>query len=163
MKKLMTATVLLCLLLALAACGEAEPQNANAVNPWIDCATLAEAEDLAQFDIAVPDRIEGYPNTMIQAVKDEVIQVFYYDQEPGEGDRDVVLIRKGVGTEDLSGDYTEYPENETVAMHGVEVSLRGEDGLVYTAAWSQDGYTYSIHADSGMEKAQVEDLVELVK
>ena len=163
MRKLITAILLMTAILALAACGGSqepvETETTNMGNPWVDCATLEEAADLAGFSIAVPDRIEGYPNTFIQAVENSMIQVFYCETDPGDGDR--VLIRKGVGTEDISGDYGEYPEVETASIHGVDVTLKGEDGLVHTAIWTQGGYTYSI--SGGLSREQIEELVELVK
>ena len=165
MKKLITAILLLTAILALAACGGSqepeETETTNMGNPWVDCATLEEAADLAGFRMAVPDRIEGYPNTFIQAVENSMIQVFYCETDPGDGDR--VLIRKGVGTEDISGDYGEYSEVEIAALHGVDVTLKGEEGLVYTETWTQDGYAYSVSADTGMSRDQAESLVELVK
>ena len=164
MKKLISAALLVAALFTLAACGsgqEPEEPSAYMANPWVDCATLEDAARLAGFVMAVPDRIEGYPNTYIQAIEDYMIQVFYCVKDPGDGDR--VLLRKGVGTEDISGDYGEYAENEVAALHGVVVTLKGEDGLVYTAVWTRDGYSYAISADAGMSREQIEDLVELVK
>ncbi len=165
MKKLMTVSVLVFVLLALPGCGSSqqaeEAENTQIPNPWVDYATLEEAAEAAGFDIAVPDRIEGYPETRIQAVEDSMIQVFY--MESNSDDADSVLIRKGNGTEDISGDYSEYTESTEVTMHGVEVSARGTDGRIFTATWTQDGYAYSISADRGMDQAQVEDLVELVR
>ena len=165
MKKLITPALLLTVLLALAACGSSpEPEEtgtANMGNPWVDCADLEEAADLAGFEIAVPDRIEGYPNNFIQVMEGSMIQVFYCETDPGTGN--CVLIRKGLGTDDISGDYGEYPETETASIHGVDVTLKGEDSLVYTETWTQDGYAYSVNADAGMSRDLAESLVELVK
>ena len=174
MKRKLTVLILLALALSLAACGGTKEEEdsggyAYMANPWVDCATLEEAADLAGFQMAVPDRIEGYPNTMIQAVKKDttnagpMIQVFYFDGSPEDENSTSVLLRKAPGTEDISGDYNEYTEVETVAMHGVDVTLSGEDGLVHNAIWSQDGYSYCIFARNGLDRETVTQLAELMK
>ena len=129
-------------------------------NPWVDCATMEDAAELAGFDFTVPDWIKDYPNIFIQAVENSMIQVFYCVTDPGDGDR--ILIRKGVGTEDISGDYEEYSEVETTALDGVNVTFKGKDGLVFTEIWTLDGYAYSISADAGMSRELAEGLVGLV-
>lgn len=166
MKKLfIVMAVAACTLLT--ACGAkkepAQETNAQIPNPWVDCGTLEEAAELAGFDIAVPDRIDGYPNTYIQAVKDEMIQVFYSDQDMNAEDRKTVLIRKGKGSEDISGDYNEYARQQEQEMHGVAVTLKGEGDTIFNAVWTQDGFAYSVSADEGLTLDQVDSLVELVK
>lgn len=166
MKKLfIVMAVAACTLLA--ACGAkkepAKEESTQIPNPWTDCGTLEEAAELAGFDIAVPDRIDGYPNTFIQAVKDEMIQVFYSDKDMTAEDRRTVLIRKGKGSEDISGDYNKYALQEEKEMHGVKVTVKGEGETIYNAVWTQDGYAYSISADDGLTLDQVDALVELVK
>ncbi|MCR5736009.1 MAG: hypothetical protein K6G22_15525 [Lachnospiraceae bacterium] len=138
-------------------------KNTNIANPWIDCATIEDAEKIAGYDIMVPDRIEGYPDTFIQAVKKEMIQVFYYDAKENEDERSRVLIRKGVGNEDISGDYNEYSQIESAEMHGINVDLRGNDNLIYNATWYQGGYAYAILSDEGLSRDLIEFFVEIIK
>lgn len=151
----------------LAACGAkkeaAQETNTQIPNPWVDCSTLEEAGKLAGFEITVPDRIDGYPNTYIQAVKDEMIQVFYSDQDMNAENRKTVLIRKGKGSEDISGDYNEYARQEEQEIHGVTATLKGEGEKIFNAVWTQDGFAYSISADEGLTLEQVDALVEQVK
>ena len=171
MNKIIRICLVFMLAMSIAACGKKETaaeQNdsqseTQIPNPWTDCGTLEEAAQIAGFEMTVPDTIDGYPNTMIQAMDKTMIQVFYSDKAIGEEDCKTVLIRKGLGEEDISGDYNEYTENTTAVMNGVEVSLRGGGGLVHTAAWMQDGYSYSIAADDGMSAEQIEKLVEIIK
>ncbi|MCR4739582.1 MAG: hypothetical protein K5886_04890 [Lachnospiraceae bacterium] len=158
--------IIFALSVVLAGCAgkqPAEEQNNYIGNPWIDCATLEDAEKIAGFDIMVPDRIEGYPDTLIQAVDKDMIQVFYFDGSVNEEERSRVLIRKGIGNEDISGDYNVYSQNETVEMHGVNVDIKGNDGLIYNATWYQDGYAYAILPEDGMTKDLIEFFVETVK
>ena len=105
MNKIIRICMVLMLAMSIAACGSKEPaaqQNekqgeTQIPNPWIDCGTLEEAAQIAGFDMKVPDRIDGYPNTMIQAMDKSVIQVFYSDKALGEEGCKTVLIRKGLG------------------------------------------------------------------
>ena len=126
--------------------------NVQIPNPWVDCAALDEAARLAGFDITIPGKFEGYPNQVIQAMENSMIQVMYFDGDPSAEDSSMVMVRKGTGNEDISGDYNEYSEKETVQMHGVDVQLRGENGLVYSASWTWNGYSFAINADKGLSR-----------
>jgi len=170
MKKVLIILLSIALLGFCTACGgesadlpEENDGSDQVANPWVDCSTLEEAADLAGFEIEVPRRIDGYSHTFIQAIETEMIQVFYSDKDLDDDSASVVLIRKGVGEEDISGDYNEYTEGEAVELHGVEVTLKGNDGKVNNASWMQDGFSYNINADAGLTKDQIVELVEVVK
>ena len=127
-------------------------------NPYVDCETLEEAGELAGFDISVPDEIDGgYTQGTIQAVENEMIQVIY-TTEAGEE----ITLRKGTGTEDISGDYNEYAEENTLDVDGTSVTARG-DGLVYAATWTDGTYTYAITASAGLESDSVSALVPSIQ
>lgn len=113
-------------------------ENTQIPNPFIDCDTLADAAALAGFDIIVPDSVEGYEERAITAMENDMIQVLYI-----HGD-DEICVRKAEGAEDCSGDYNEYSEEKTVTVGDKEVTLRGSNGKVMVAVWSEGGYSYSI-------------------
>ncbi|MBQ6266120.1 MAG: DUF4367 domain-containing protein [Clostridia bacterium] len=176
MKKLFVIALALVTAVCVTACGktpepvtepltetESEQGYAGMANPWQDCDTLEDAAKIAGFEMAVPDRIEGYPYIVIQAAENSMSQVYYVNEQFDPDKSKTVLIRKGTGSEDISGDYNEYGENEVVTMHGVDVTVRGDNGLVYNAFWFQDGYAYCINAEAGMSREQIENLVEVVK
>ena len=128
-------------------------------NPYVDCETLEEAGELAGFDISVPDEIDGgYTQGTIQAVENEMIQVIY-TTEAGEE----ITLRKGTGTEDISGDSTAYAEENTLDVDGTSVTARGSDGLVYAATWTDGTYTYAITASAGLESDSVSALVPSIQ
>lgn len=112
--------------------------NTQIPNPFTDCDTLADAAALAGFDIIVPDSVDGYEERAITAIESEMIQVLYI-----HGD-DQVCIRKAPGEEECSGDYNAYSEEKTVTVGDKEVTLRGNNGKVMVAVWTEDGYSYSI-------------------
>ena len=128
-------------------------------NPYVDCETLEEAGELAGFDISVPEEIDGgYTQGTIQAVENEMIQVTY-TTEAGEE----ITLRKGTGTGDISGDYNEYAEENTLDVDGTSVTARGSDGLVYAATWTDGTYTYAITASAGLESDSVSALVPSIQ
>ena len=112
--------------------------NTQIPNPFTDCDTLADAAALAGFDITVPDSVEGYEERAITVLENEMIQVLYL-----HGD-DQICIRKATGDEECSGDYNVYSEEKTVIAGDREITLRGNNGKVMVAVWTEGSYSYSI-------------------
>ena len=55
--------------------------NMNVANPWTDCGSLEDASKIAGFEMTVPESVDGYPNTFVQAMQDKMIQVFFCDKD----------------------------------------------------------------------------------
>lgn len=171
MKKLIAITLCAFMAMSFAACSNNSPSNDNPQkqviggdeipNPFVDCDTMADAEKIAGFNITVPEKmLEGYAQKLIQAVEKEMVQVFY---ENGEKE---ILIRKAKGSEDISGDYNEYKENNTVTVGSLKVSTRGNDGKVNVAIWVDEEYTYSITAnlgETGLDVNTINDMVGSIR
>jgi predicted secreted protein len=129
--------------------------TAQIANPFQDCSTLEEAASIAGFTFSAPDQVSGNAVSAIQAIDGRMIQVFYGDQ---------TLLRKGNGTDDISGDYNEYDETAAVTISGLQVTERGKDGLVMCAVWTDGTYAYAIDAaDQGLDASQIESLVSAMK
>lgn len=135
-------------------------ENTQIPNPFVDCETMADAEQLAGFEMTVPEQIEGYEQELIQAIDGELIQVFYVNPENEE---DEILIRKGVGSDDISGNYESFAETTTAAAGDLEVTLKGNDGKVTVAVWTTGSYTFSIQVDAGASQDEMLSLVEAVQ
>ncbi len=134
--------------------------NMQMPNPWVDCATLSEAAELAGFDITIPGKFEGYPNKVFQAIRKTMIQVLYFDGDPSAETSSMIMVRKGTGQEDILGNYNEYPEKETVQIYGIDVQIRGNKGQVYTAVWTWEGYSFAINADKGLSRDALKNAIE---
>lgn len=117
-------------------------------SPFQPCDTLDAAEELAGFDLTLPKTADK-----LEAIENEMIQAFY-----GEDSNDM-LIRKALGNEDISGDYNEYAQTETVDG----VTLKGTDGQFSLAMWTDGDYTYSIHVGSALSQTDMMALVSGVK
>ena len=161
MKKLFAVIMMLLTILSLAACGSStdsdEPDIIGMPNLFTDFNTLAEAEKQTGFYITLPDAIVSSNNKIYRAMNDEMLAVIYVNGEDETG-----RIRKARGSEDISGDYNEYAETETVSDGGIDVLLKGDAGLVKLAVWTNDGYAYSVSSEAGMTADEMMALVSAV-
>lgn len=138
-------------------------------SPFTDCKSLEEAEEVAGFDISIPDKIEGYDAISYAAMQqDKLIQVDY-----SKNDNRYICIRKAVGDEDISGDYNVYKEETRAELDGRQVTFKGNDGKVSLTTWTDGDYAYSLmYADitdettgskAGISLEQMKELVSKVK
>ena len=175
MKKFFVCVLSLILALSMAACGGkadtdatvtvgTEPHDDSMVredvqipNPWQECSSLEEAGKLAGFSFTAPEEVEGYTEKYIAAIEKEIAQVIFSN---GEKDDSALYFRKGVGTEDISGDYNTYETVEEQTIGGKEVTCKGNDGLIYTAVWNDGTYSYAVVSNAGMDADQLEAWVQ---
>ena len=133
--------------------GDTEGENVQIPNPYVDCDTVEEAEDLCGMKISVPDSISGYGEKSISVMDKQMIQVMFTN------DTDDITFRKAFGSDDISGDYNEYSEKLTENVDGTDVEIRGNDSKYCGAVWQKDGYAYSVFSRNGISK---EDMLHYV-
>ena len=173
MKKLIAITMCI-MTLSLTACGNTtsakeNPGNQTASenskeetvqipNPFVDCKTIEEAEKIAGFKAAVPEKLpDGYTQAAIRAVEQDLIELIY------ENGQKSIRIRKGRGSGDISGDYNSYKESDTVTIGKFKVSTKGNDGKVSVAVWEDGEYTFAVLADPGVSSLEVSDIISSIQ
>ena len=156
MKKVIVYVLSALMVLSMAACGAPANQSENVQipSPFTDCDTLQDAASVAGFEVILPASIAGYAQDRIQVIDKNMIQVFYVDDA-----ENVILIRKAVGSEDISGDYNTYTQEETTAVGNTDVLMKGNDGLIDLAVWTSGEYTYSVSVHNGITSASMADLI----
>ena len=133
---------------------EAGPETGmtQIANPWSEYVSAAEAAQAAGIPFAAPETLGGAKISYIQAMNG-IAEVRY----------GTVSIRKGSGTEDISGDYNIYAEIHAVTVADAEVTLRGNDGKVYGAVWNDGTYSYAYYAEDGVTaeaaQAQISEII----
>ena len=132
---------------------EIDENDVQIPNPFIDCASLAEAGEVAGFEMRAPETVGNYDHVSISAIDGDMVDVLY---ESGD---ETVRVRKGAGTEDISGDYNSYAEAAVSKVDGMEVTMKGDSGKVYLAVWTSGEYTYSVSASAGMSRGEMADLI----
>jgi len=123
-----------------------EEENVQIANPWTECSDIKEAEENAGFSFEIPETIEGYKIAWTQNMDKEMIEVIYEkDDEVKESEEDnSIHLRKGIGTEDISGDYNDYAESNQVTIDSYNVTMQGNNGSVSLATWTDGGFSYVV-------------------
>ena len=177
MKKFFVFTVAAALLLSFAACAQnvkpaVQPEpaqqeetmldNQQIPNPWTDCASEEEAAQLAGFDLTAPDAISGAGEKSYRVMTAEDAEtISEIDYASGE-DR-AAYVRKAPGADDISGDYNNYAESETVDADGTSVTMKGADGFVNLAVWTSGEYSYALHVTAGLRQSDMAALVSEIQ
>ena len=172
MKKILLMSVLC---LAIIACGKKEEtkqetaETTNVIqkestqipNPFVEVKNLDEASKIAGFTLEVPETYEDYKQQVIQAIENDMIEVIYLEEESGyEGLR----IRKAKGTDDISGDYNEYKNVETVKVGDYDVTEKSDGKNIFVTTWTDGTYSYAIDIDRAeLSKEDIENLISNIK
>ena len=137
---------------------EAPVENgAELANPFVDYATLEEAEEAAGFTLKLPERVKGYPEQTVQLMSGKMLQVIYRN---GHDSR--VVVRKAAGEDDVSGDYNSYSDELTCIAGGHEVTLKGNEGTVSLAVWTRNGYSFAVCFDEPAELESAAAIIEQI-
>ena len=172
MKKILLMS-LLCL--TIVACGKkeeakqetaeitnvAQEQDYGVPNPYEIVDTLDEASKIAGFNLSVPATYGDYKKQVIQAIEDDMIEVIYFEEE---SENEGLRIRKAKGTDDISGDYNEYKNVETVKVGDYDVTEKSDGKNIFVATWTDGTYSYAIDvAEASLTKDTIANLVSNIK
>ncbi len=157
MKKILSIVLALTLVLALAACGAVTtlPSDTQIPNPWLDVVTMDEAEAFLGYGMTAPETVAGLSQSAIRVLddSDKILEIQY------GGDDDRASLRKGTGSEDISGDYTTYAKTETVTVGDLSVTEKGDGENVFSATWTSSGYSYAFFSTVGVSADTLAELI----
>ena len=128
--------------------------TSEVVNPYLDCRTLEEAQELAGLTWDVPEEIGGSTERLFRAVEDEMLEVTYKTE-----DAETARIRKAPGSDDISGVNEDFTTTETVEVGDSQVTMKGDGELLTVAVWSDDENAYSVALENGMSRDDLSSLV----
>lgn len=118
------------------------PEVIGMVNPWHEAATAEEAAKGAGLDgFALPDVPpcfpDGFEGPEIRYMNG-LAEAEYFCEDNS------LLLRKGSGSEDVSGDYNVYAKTWEVESEGLKIQCSGNEDGEKLARWTRDGYSYSL-------------------
>ena len=98
---------------------------------------------------------------VIQAIEDDMIEVIYFEEE---SENEGLRIRKAKGNDDISGDYNEYKNVETVKVGDYDVTEKSDGKNIFVATWTDGTYSYAIDIDRAeLSKEDIENLISNIK
>ena len=127
-------------------------------NPGADdpCIDLNPAADIVELDTveALSEEV-GFPVNEMSNLPFEIENTAYiaYWKEVAEitytGDGQTAVYRKGIGSNDISGDYNIYNSEIKMRVNDYDVTLKGNDAVYSLAIWTDGDYAYSLSLSDG--------------
>lgn len=160
--------ILLCMLIALTLLGcTKKGTNGNATpnveipTPFIEVSSKEEAEKEIGFNLSIPEEINENTPSIYLTYKDlKMIEVQYLISNEDK----YAYIRKAKGTsEDISGDYNSYSLTKEEKINDFEVTFKLNDDKVYTAVWKNDGYSYCLNVQNGLDENEFKQLISIIQ
>ena len=127
---------------------------AQEANPMTECSSLEDASGITGFDMSVPDSISGEGISSILVYSGSMIEVNYGNN---------CYIRKEAGSEDISGDYSEYGFTKDISVGDITVTMKGYGDLIKLATWNNEGFTYALHIEKGMTLDEVKGILDSIR
>ncbi len=133
--------------------------NAEVPNPIIEYDGLEALSKSVGFDVLEPKALTagGY-DVRFSSISNETAQIDYIRET---GDSTYRMKRSGSVIEDISGDYTNYPQIEEVTGK-IPATLKGDNNLFKLATWTKDCFSHSIYLENGVSKEDFIILIESV-
>lgn len=130
---------------------ESVGENTQIPNPWQEYKTVSEAAKATGISFSAPEKFESYKVSYVQAM-DGIVEVTYSD---GSNE---ICVRKGRGTDDISGDYNVYKNVSEKKIGGNTVTLKGNGDGVSSASWTDGTYSYSIYSENELSADLAESI-----
>ncbi|MGN1339630.1 MAG: hypothetical protein ACI4WS_05015 [Oscillospiraceae bacterium] len=121
-------------------------------NPWQEYKSVAEAAKAAGISFTAPDKLGKHKLSNIQAA-DGIVEVRY--TKTGNE----ICIRKGAGTDDISGDCEIYKNTTEKKIGGCAVTLKGNGEGIISATWTDGKCSYSVHSENELTTKFVESII----
>lgn len=130
-------------------------QGVNPIQASEDTAQLAES---LPFPLSVPTQLpEGYATEHASSIMGTLAQVIYTDGT------DRITYRMAQGSDDISGDYHQWPEAVQETCKAGTVTLKGDGGSIYLALWTDEAYSYSLAFSAGVSAETARAVVDHIE
>lgn len=127
---------------------EPMPGHVETVSPFTEVTSLAELEAAVGFPVeGLTEPPFPVTETVYLAFGSDMAEIRYC------GETETAVLRKAVGIQDPSGDYTQYAEELDLDVDGTSVTLKGESGRYVLALWQDGDYAWSLRLSEGKDQS----------
>lgn len=120
MKKAAALLLGAALFLGLTGCTQSGSQEAELPNPFAEYSSLEQASQELGFGLDVPSSLGDLDQDSIRgSTSAKLLEVVY------SGEEGTITLRKGQGDQDVSGDYTDYEQLQSLEADGVQYTAKG--------------------------------------
>ena len=118
-------------------------------NDIVEVSSVEELSKTVGFEVSEPGNLPFEPKSVVYtAYWAEMAEIIYTNDE------ETAVFRKGIGSDDISGDYNFYELASEISVNDINVTLKG-NGAAYTLAiWTNDEFAYSLSLSGGIEEAE---------
>lgn len=123
-------------------------------NPVQDITDTEQIKKEPGYSVKTPAYIpENYQVSDMCVIAGDLAQITY------KSENDTLCYRIAKGDDDISGDYSSYINTETIHINNSDVTIQGNDNLYHKASWTDNGESFSLCSDSGIEKETMVDMI----
>ena len=118
-------------------------------NDIVEVSSVEELSETVGFEVSEPGNLPFEPESVVYtAYWAKMAEIIYINDEQ------TVSVRKGIGSDDVSGDYNFYELTSEISVNDINVMLKG-NGETYTLAiWTDGEFAYSLSLSEGIEEAE---------
>lgn len=132
-----------------------EESETMIANGMVEVTSREELSDAVGFPVKAAQTLPFFPQSIFYtSYWGEMAQIDYANGPES------ACFRQSLGTEDNSGDWNEYPAQETIDASCGTVTLKGEKDAYMLAIWSDGTYSYSLSLSTGQTASVWESIVE---
>lgn len=135
--------------------GQEQDSDLTAALPPAELDSAEELSDAVGFETADVPSLAVQASQISYTAIDNLAQIDYQ-----VSDDQRISFRKSPGSDDNSGDYTEYTVVKTITVSDYTVTIKGDNDTFRLAIWNHDGYAYSIWFSEAVTQAELENILE---
>ena len=133
-----------------------QPKIVGDQTPW-GTVEYKNAKDLSKASGIKIDDLNNIPfevtETIYQDYKSNLVEIAYSNET------DNLYYRVSKGSEDNSGDYNDYSNVYQQEINSFNVTLKGDNDLIFCVLYENGGYSYSIVSSNGLTVSQIEKMI----